>query len=237
MQLLKIYVLFLETNGSEGISAVLRMNYGSDGKKKKSTEPNAFLRINFNEIITNVYKKAKGTRCERLDCIKVIDRYKHGGQESEIKHNLPLFYSDSPYMETKDYRDEINGVDKFTPEKMKDLIFALRDSGDKFIFSCRAVKGSSTGSNDAKKLKNNNQGIFTHVFEPFSAQFIEKGKELWVLAMERKGSTLSSQVKGNKIAEIMITNYEIHDFKEGDTIFKVYTFQEFLQVLDDNANR
>lgn len=227
----EIFLRSLTTHGSVDVSVVLNMLY-----KKKSSK--GFLEKDFEDIIPKVHELVRGTICESEDCIAVIDKYKHTSELINIKHNRPLFYSDSPYSGTKGY-SKTNGVPPFTPDKMKDLILALRDSGDKFIFSCRAIKGSLKGSKTDDKLKSTNQDIFGDVFEYFVAEFFEKKKKLWVLAIENSDETLKDLVENNKIAEIMITNFEIVNFKGEKTsksVFKVYTFEEFLQILIKKAN-
>ncbi len=228
----EIFLQSLATHDSVDVSAVLRMNYEDSDKGNKALQPKNFLEKPFKDIIPKVHELVKGTICESEDCIAVIDKYKHTSELIGIKHNRPLFYSDSPYSGTKGY-SKTNGVPPFTPDKMKDLILALSNSGDKFIFSCRAVKSFKKGSKTGNKLKELDQYISANVFNYFSAEFLEKNKKLWVLAIENSDETLKDLVENNKIAEIMITNFEIVDFKKvtSKSVFKVYTFEEFLQIL------
>lgn len=233
----EIFLRSLTTHGSVDVSAILRMLCGSNSPRKKATSPKNFLKKDFEDIIPKVHELVRGTICESEDCIAVIDKYKHTSELINIKHNRPLFYSDSPYSGTKGY-SKTNGVPPFTPDKMKDLILALSNSEDKFIFSCRAIKDVSERSKSKNKVGSINQDIFGNVFEYFVAEFFEKKKKLWVLAIEKSDEALKDLVENNKIAEIMITNFEIVDFKKvtSKSVFKVYTFEEFLQILIDNAN-
>lgn len=235
----KIYTDSFKTRGKTGISSILRMLMASGGKNKKSNDAENFLKRDFNRIICDVHKEIANIICELDDCINIIKKYESKSEaEIKVKHNNPLFYVDSPYAATLDYKDKASNVDNFTDKNMSDLIDNLALSENKFIFSCRAVKGSSNGSKTTDKLKELNKVIFSTVFEKFLVDFIEKDKPLYVLAIEKEGS-LADLVKKNMIAEVMITNYEICDFVDdrySDVNFKVYSFTDFMDVLVKNAN-
>lgn len=236
----EIYNLSFLTEASTGVSPILRLTYGKGGAKTGSKDDEKFLKREFASNIKNIHKTAKGTICEGLDCIDVIKKYQHSSQATVVKHNNPIFYSDSPYIGTSGYESKANGVSKFTLKKMNALIVALENSKDRFIFSCRAAKGSINGSQKTDELIEGNDQIKKSVFECFQDEFIEKGASLWILAIE-KGGSLVELIKNNKIAEIMITNFEIHDFSSDkksckNVTFKVYTFEEFMQIMTDNLN-
>lgn len=227
----------LRTSGKPNISTILRM-LNTDAKKYSrqhaTREPQNLLNKNFEPIITKVHNRASGTIVEKEDCIDIIKKY-----QQPRGSNIPLFYSDSPYEGTSDYVDEINGITAFTAQSMEDLIIALRDSDDNFIFSCRAAKGSSSGSKTTKSLRKINAEIYKNVFQVFEDEVVKKGMDLWVLAIE-KGDTLADLIKKNKISEIMITNFEICSFvskKYSKVNFKVYSFSDFLDILDNNMNK
>lgn len=195
-----------------------------------------FLKKNFKRIIIDVYKRNKYTICENMDSINLIYEYRSGGTATKIKHKNPLFYVDPPYLETSGYKDVVNGVSAFTPKNMQNLIEALEKSSDKFIFSCRAVKSKDKGIAD-KKTRAANRRIKANVFEVFNKEFIDKGRPLWVLAIEENGS-LGNLIKKNDVVELMICNFEICNFVDKDYNnigFKVYTYQDFLQIWDANA--
>lgn len=226
----------LITNGQAGISSVLRIIYNGSWypPQAASDEAELFLETDFEPIITKVHNRASGTIIENDDCINIIKKY-----QQPRGSNMPLFYSDSPYEGTSDYVDEINGITAFTAQSMKDLIIALRDSGNNFIFSCRAAKGSVRGSKITKNLQKINAEIYNNVFQVFKDEIVNKGMDLWVLAIE-KGDTLADLIKKNKISEIMVTNFEICSFTDKNyknVNFKAYSFADFLDILDKNINK
>ena len=228
----------LRTSGYAHISSIYRIIYiGNDSSYSKQTPPGDVIRFldkDFESIITKVHKRASGTIIENDDCINIIKKY-----QQLRGSNMPLFYSDSPYEGTSDYVDEINGITAFTAQSMKDLIIALKDSGNNFIFSCRAAKGSVRASKTDDELIQSNRDIYNNVFQVFNDEVVKKGMDLWVLAIE-KGGTLADLIKKNKISEIMITNFEICSFvsKEYSKVnFNVYSFSDFLDILDNNMNK
>ena len=118
-----------------------------------------------------------------MDCRDLINRYRSDSEQSGTKYNNPLFYVDSPYEGTKGYADEENGISEFTPDDMKELICTLRDSNNKFIFSCRAVAGQQKKGAVSKEKRKTNIKIKTNVFDVFNKQYpwpcYDKGKEPW----------------------------------------------------------
>lgn len=170
-----IFCYNLTTKGSKGISSILRMLFGKGGRQNKASEPKRFLGRDFKSIITVVHNSIKGTICENEDYLKIINRYKSHGIQNAVS---PLFYSDSPYVATKGYRIP------FADTEIVKLIKELIDSGDKFIFSCRAVKSSDDETDEVKietdkdknkiikvedKIDAANDKIFRYVFGSFLA--------------------------------------------------------------------
>ena len=236
----EIFNRFFTINGFTSVSPLRGMLDPDNTKRNtnnKNDNPDEFLEQPFRELILNVHKYSKGTICHCMDCRDLINRYRSDSEQSGTKYNNPLFYVDSPYEGTKGYADEENGISEFTPDDMKELICTLRDSNNKFIFSCRAVAGQQKKGAVSKEKRKTNIKIKTNVFDVFNKQFIDKGRPLWVLAIEENGS-LGNLIKKNVIIELMICNFEICNFVDKDYNnigFKVYTYQDFLQIWDDNA--
>lgn len=220
------------TMGSADLSGASRtldsMDNLIDGSKSNAKEQ--FIKKDFEFLITKLHNRLRTN--EKLltkrwslserhlntrmvitceDCIDLIKKYSAGSNV--------LFYSDSPYINTVGYKF------KFDTDNMKDLIYSLENSGHKFIFSCRAcLSGVNT-------TKERNKELFDNLFKVFQS------KKLWVLTI---GNDFWKQVKTNKIAEIMITNYEIHSFtdrKYKKVKFEVYDYNTFMNLLEKNINK
>jgi hypothetical protein len=225
--------------------------YACDTDPKFPREYNVwkkFTETDFDTIITRLHsliKKNKSktgterTVVENKDFRDIIPQYSCLSMNKKMKQNHPLFYLDSPYLNTTGYRTNFGASD------MDDLIKALKASRDKFIFSCRACKSSNAGkagTNNA--LRKANQSILSGVFDVFDREF--GNNNLYVLTIEPltnatrkqniKDSFFKNLVKKNKIAEVMITNYEIHSFDDPDAKFIVYGFAEFMRLLNKYIN-
>lgn len=145
--------------------------------------------------------------------------------------------------------DNIGVVPEFSTDDMEALIHSLKgadEQGDKFIFSCRACL---TGDKAKKKRKDGervNYDLVKHLFEKFNKTFLLNGSPLWVLTVleeSKKNVTnnihtdfFEDLVAKNKVAEIMITNFEITDFKDDtglypNAVYKTYTYNDFLLKL------
>lgn len=242
----EIFNQFLTVQGIPSKSAIRGMLDESNTKRKtdtKNSNTDKFLESFFGNIIPNVHKYLRGTICHRMDCRDLINRYRSDSEQSGTRYSNPLFYVDSPYEGTKGYVDEANGISEFTPADMRELITTLRDSGDKFIFSCRAVKSKKKGIAD-KKTRAANQAIFDNVFDVFNKEFVKKGRPLWVLAIEngvpatiKKDDTLAYLMKQNEVVELMICNFKIVDFGSyKNTKFKKYDYADFLDIWHTNAH-
>ncbi len=207
----------LTTNGTIGVSEILRMMYSSEGKKRRGTKPYKFLEKNFEILVKDMHKEIKRIQCYNKGFDTFIDECMKMERKEKKKENI-LFYSDSPYLETSRYR----GKEDFTFAEMKLLIDKLVESKQKFIFSCRATGLTARGNEDNKK----NEYIARHVFGVFLDYWEYGKKKFWVLVPNR-GTSLVDMLTGKRVTEVMLTNYEILDF-DG---FKAYTFQDLLEVM------
>lgn len=294
-----IYINFITIRNKVRPSPVYLMyrdvnEFYSNGKNiEENTTCDKFVNTDFSDIIgklhlilnkkeKNVDKKsralAKKTIVESLDCIDVINKYRSGGYDTDVKHTNPLLYLDSPYIETEHYAVNKNDAGSaFTVESMKELIHTLGISNDKFIFSCRACKSTekkedekdTKKSGNKKRLKKSDDIIYDAVFGEFKKTF--DSKKLYVLTIDKKRKKYKDGVKpstdeiiefcnnidnfknkkdinstysfwenviNHKIAEVMITNYEITSFKDKyypNCAFVVYKFDDFIKILTSIA--
>lgn len=243
--LAEFFIQYLNTTGKIGISPVMRM-YKHPAIKNLDHQTHKFIEIDHTITIENFHECIKMFSLSNVFDLQIINRYKRIAEAEEKK---VLFYSDSPYLETSTYKE--NNIDAFTAQNMKELIELLMSGDEKFIFSCRAAKSQEQNSDDIdsvgvfetnEKTKKSNQIIYKHVFEVFRNTAKDTNKKLYVLAIE-KGGDLAYLVKTNKVSEIMITNYSIQSFidimneKEEKTNYKVYTFEEFMKILNSNMNK
>lgn len=203
-----IYLSYFLTNGQADISPILRIyldtnkTYFED--KKQDNQWQKFIEEDFKTIIEKLYSLIKNgksrakrgsssnrsqtqrTLVKNMDCIKLIDKYKSNGV-ADIKHEKPLFYSDSPYIGTSGYP-----AGDFDSKHMENLIKKLAQTKDRFIFSCRACIGSSAGSKISDDLKAGNQKILNDVFGNFETNF--NTDELYVLTIA-KVKTVGKKIK------------------------------------------
>lgn len=235
-----LFIHSLLTQGDVGISAVLRIIYSnkSGTVQNKTFDWQNFLDTDHTSIIETLNKLFKNTTLENLDCIDVIQKYQ--GKKT-------LFYSDSPYLDTTGYSigktdkkdEDVNQssgvVTDFTPANMENLIDALFDSGDNFIFSCRACLSGKNAKGERADGKRPNYNI-VKMFE----HFFNKQVPLWVLTITDDSTKdfFKDYVSKDKVAEVMITNFEIVDFNNIYKIsskrkagYKVYRFDDFLKKL------
>ena len=199
----------------------------------------------FERKVKAFHKTIQDVNISGFDAIDLVKNYQRrlGLRYQNKKQDEVLFYSDSPYEGTSDYEDLANGVKNFTADNMADLIQALLDSGQKFIFSCRA---STTGKlSDEKRAKNHE--ILENVFEFFRDKAT---KTLYVTAIvdrntkeeteyfssADKMSRFVDSVKKNKGTEIYITNYKVRDFysKQFNTDYYVMDFDTFMKIEKEN---
>lgn len=234
----EIFRRSLVTHGAVGISAILLMP-SPQIKNGKSKAWKKFLQKDFRSDIEEIHKILRGTLCKNLDFKDVFKMYKVGGTEKRHKaYNTPLFYTDSPYLGTVGYAKKKHGVSGFGKTEMKALLNELKNSGGKFIFSCRALKATKEPPKDVidphfTALLDSDLLLYTTVYEFFLKEYCDKGKEIYVLAIE-KGGSLKELIEKSQIAEIMITNYRIHSFsneKYKNVSFKVYKFEELYEMI------
>ena len=250
-----IFIYSLTTNGDEGISSILRIDVHQceDGYTESSKEYKNFLGDNYynrygcnkakdyNYLIEKMHKAIRRIICENKDFKDSINKYKDivvkyksYGIEKE-RAATALFYSDSPYIATKEFKESFKNSD------MISLINALVDSGDKFIFSCRAVYGSVNGTKTSLELIDKNGEINKYVFQTFLDHYA-KGQKFYVLAIEKakKGvQSLKDLIKGNLITEVMLTNYEIESFsddKSKKVSYTKYEFEDFIKAIMKYSN-
>lgn len=209
-------------------------DYRSDDYKSALVEK--FIQVDYKKLIKDFYKRFRRETLYNKNAIDLVKQYKKGISKEDV-----IIYSDSPYEGTSGY--EKDKTDKFTEKDMKDLIDVLVDSKQKFIFSCRAAKGSLSGSKTDDKLKKLNGSILENVFEVFEEYQKEKKIVLYVLAIERKEGkkvlTLADLIRLNKISEIMICNYKVsYIMPYHDSIhYQVYTFVDFMDIVRKNMNK
>jgi len=256
--LAEFFIQYLTTKGKIGISPVMRM-YKHPKIKNLDYQTHKFIGTDHTIVIGKFHECIKAFSLSNIFDLQIISRYKRIAEAEEKK---VLFYSDSPYLETSTYKE--NNIDAFTAQNMKELIELLMSGGEKFIFSCRAAKSQeqkkrtdeersdedhsydidSTGVFATNKnTRESNQIIYEHVFDVFRKAAKDTNKKLYVLAIE-KGGDLADLVKSNKISEIMITNYPIQSFinimgyeAEEKTNYTVYSFEDFMKILDANMNK
>ncbi len=249
----ELYIQFFRCNGEPGVSPILRMLWIQEENNSVSKDWERFLSQDFSKAIKQLHIALERVKIENKEYYEIM---------SMFQNKKTLFYSDSPYIVTSDYKDEVNGVTAFTSLDMQRLIDGLFgnsfetttirekvlkekkltiQSNNKFIFSCRAVKTFKTGSRKKKKLQEENQIILDYVFGTFLDYIIQCNGTLYVLVIEMKEKTLADFIKQDKVAEVMITNFEIFSFSDKSvdkkTRFVVYSFEEFWKILINNTDR
>lgn len=159
-----------------------------------------------------------------------------GFMEGDIAKGSMVFYSDSPYLKTVGYDSA------FTSGDMRDLIKKLVYCGQKFIFSCRACKSAAKSKEAGEgkpSIKSANLSLRDDLFHVFKSEAQKAGISLNVLAIEKGGRDLASHIRESRVAEIMICNFDIHDFsntgRKSKTKFTAYTYQDFLRIFESNA--
>lgn len=207
--------------------------------------------IVFEEKVEAFHKVIKGENISGYDAIDLVRNYsrrlelRYKNKTVTINGNVckrsdeVLFYSDSPYEGTSDYKDEANGVSDFTKDNMEKLIRSLIDSEQKFIFSCRA----STSGGVTKKKREHNKEIKQNVFDEFQNR---KTSPLYVTVLlneidKEKFSSFTEadliqrfedDIKNNKANEIYITNYKVRDCfaVQYNTYYLVLTYDVFMEL-------
>lgn len=160
-------------------------------------------------------------------------------KEFAEKEETALFYIDSPYAGTSDYKDEVNGITKFESEDMQKLIRMLIESNQKFIFSMRAV---ITGGNKSAKIKGNKE-LKENVYNQFAKYAEADGKKLQVLVILDQGKELADCIKKSEVVEIMVTSFPVEgtniEIYKASTVSKyksiAYDFSEYMAILEENT--
>lgn len=219
-------------------------------KERKLTVYNFTYEENYKEIISNfhnaLYGSGKNWTVENQDFRNIISQY---------ADEKTLFYSDSPYLGTSDYKNEESGVSPFTEGDMKELLDLLMQrevrKGEKyekfknhFIFSMRAVisKEMSGKSVDEKKtqkkmakIKKGNKEIYQNIYK----RFMKFQTKLYVLLIYKKGENWEEIIANDGVLEIMVTNYKIVDFNPVDCdkfVFHALPYCEFMKGYRSNVN-
>lgn len=195
--------------------------------KWKGNNLDKFLEADLNDILGGFHKEiSRLSEVRNGDFRNVIRRY--GGENT-------LFYSDSPYVATTDYKT--GNVGAFTPEMMDALIKGLGKANKKFIFSCRATASSFARRGKGKNLSQNQMNkdfeIAVAVLYPILEKCLEyQTGELYVLVLEQAGNTLETLLEKNGVIEIMIVNYKISSFsdKTYNYHYTAYPYSVFSEI-------
>ena len=190
----------------------------------------------FDKIVENFHARVK--KCSDLKLLRNGDFTDVFKEFSSIKGNK-LYYCDSPYLGTSDYDDEQKNVKAFTEIDMQKLIQCLKDSGERFIFSMRAV---GTGKS-AIKRKKITQGIYDNVYNQFQNSGIKNLHVLCIMKSDKSVITnkdlIETYKNGVSNCEIMVTNFQIVDLQDWKTSkkakttykFKAYKWADFMHII------
>lgn len=213
---------YFSTHGSTGVSPVLKML--EDEEEKKYNSVLKLLKVDFRTKIEAFHQEIRRFQCSQKDFHAIFT-------EHDSKNTL--FYVDAPYLGTQDYKDKENGVEKFDEVTRAKLMQDVLDAQGKVIFSCRAIKNKIENAKKSEDLKTINAQIISQVVMPFVQSMLNGGREWYILALE-KGGSLEELIEKNKVAEVMITNFEIFPFRDENyenVCFEVYNMEEFLKML------
>ena len=229
--------------------------YKTEGKLKNNT----FLkyigyekdfRSYFKELEDNIktfHKAVRDVSVSGYDAIELVKNYQDllclRYKENSERVDDILFYSDSPYEGTSDYKNEANGVQAFTKDKMVALIHALMYSEHKFIFSCRASVSKKGKKKDNKEIMKNVFGVFKVFAEKTSSSLYVtaalgrlKKEEFTQYKKEELIQRFADSVRDNEGTEIYITNYKVRDFYSAkfNTDYPVMDFGTFMKIEKEN---
>jgi site-specific DNA-adenine methylase len=215
-----IYLNSFLIKSQKGISAINLINRSSNWNKNNDWK--AFIEKDWNKVITTLHERLKKNEKKSPRVRQIPSRFLVMNEDFKdaidiVKSSKTLYYVDSPYLYTKQY--SVNKkADIFDEKAMRTLLETLKNSKGKFIFSCRACKSEEENAN-----------LMEYLFKPFKEIFKNK---LYVLTIGK--SDFWGSVKENKIAEIMITNFEIFEFRDkscSKVNFSVYKYNDFLDKL------
>lgn len=190
----------------------VNLEIGSDSSvtldKKSHKKIRTFCEEDFDDSISKYHQALKRVNLKdiyNMDCVELIE--KTNGEDKKI-----LYYVDSPYIETTGYVDGKDEENIWTMDKMNDLIDALFESNQKFIFSMRTCMMTN---NEEQKHKTNEAilGVLECLLECNN----KLDGKLHVLAADFDMDLLEDHIKGvcmkkKPKCEIMITNYPIKSF-------------------------
>lgn len=219
----------------------------------------------YEDLMEAFHKAIENTQCMNNDCLTLIkagekmhlyyvdppyvatSEYEKVEIKKKSKKNQGIFTD----TDTEKFEEESNStVGKFTDKEMENLIKKLITSGGKFIYSCRAVRNKTKeplSKKELKRIRSGNKRIYESVFNIFKqkSDIFKQKSDIYVLAIENfvekdknKDKTLGQRIQNHEVVELMITNYEIHSFTDlryPNTIFRVYDFDTFLSIWDQNA--
>lgn len=206
--LAEIYLWSFLTNGSKGLSSIHRI-FSSEAKDNDSNSYLQFINKDFKSLLTEMHNTIRGSIVENLSCFDVIPKY---------SDKDTIYYSDYPYLGTSGYI-----VGGWSAQDSINLISALEETGKRYIFSCRACISSK---NIDDNLRKSNQDLLNSVFKQFKTA-------KYVTYINLKGVSLEEAIRGSMVTEIMITNFTVQPFNDRAK-FEVYTFEDFLQMLDNS---
>ena len=223
----EFYFLSFVTHGSTGVSPVLQM------KKKEEEEAYSsvlkFLKTDFRKVIEAFHKEIQRVQCSQKDFHNMF-------QEHDDSNTL--FYVDAPYIGTKEYIDLENEVEAFDKEQRDKLIVDITNAKGKVIFSCRATKNSKSKRRTQEELMAINKQIAIQILTLFCLNSEFGDRQWYALAIEKEKS-LEQLLKENKIAEVMLTNFEIQSFEveeKKNVRYQVYKLEEFVQILMNHVD-
>lgn len=232
----EIFLKYMAVHGKEGSTAILdyvKQYYSHNAKNNVSN----FIWEKFDlkvEMFHDVLSRISIANMDFREIIGNKDFFKKIFKDYSPEKYKILFYSDSPYIATSDYKE------KFEADDMKDLVRGLLKNGadkNKFIFSMRAVKTAEDveGKDKVSKIVKGNEEIYQYVYKEFESY----KKPLYVLVIYEKSKDLSKLLQKSKVVEIMITNYEIVSFeigKEGKEKYlcEVFTFKDYMKLIRGN---
>lgn len=207
----------------------------------------------YDDVIKNFHNSIANTEVLNDDCFDIINRYALSNQKNYAN---VLFYSDSPYVSTKDYNEDGSNVDEFTSNDMKKLIQGLFNSGGKFIFSCRLLNGDKEEKKDDNfNIAKNLLLVFLETFynstgsatwDSSSKQVVDakntnlssranklgQKQELYVMHICKDWQKFEDVLKGNFKpinTEIFITNYKISLFEKEKNTYQTCSFFDILK--------
>lgn len=210
--LAEIYLQYMSIRGSIISSEII----GEKGSVYR------FIKEDFTNKITAFHETVR-----RVECI-------NGDYKDAMKkcQGETIYYVDPPYVATSDYKDGANGVNGNI--NMSDLIRALLNSGNKFIYSMRAcVTSDKEDSEYNEKNGLRNVEIDRYVYKEFE----KADTPLYVLVICKKGRELAELISISAVVEVMIVNFPIKEFTPQNDAgknsykYRVYPFREFLRIV------